>query len=121
MPGLKPPTHAQVQEVVSLLLALLAATNGAESVPLVRDLLRHLNKLPGALPVIVRTLELMGKMRDKLSPGNWKRALEVAVSDYTAPKLADEWLKLVPLRLAGGRPRELSERDWQVLRERGRG
>jgi hypothetical protein len=115
------PTHAQMSEVVSLLLAFLAATNGAESVPLIRTMLTLLNKLPGALPVIVRTLELMAKAKDKLSQGNWKRAFEVAVSDYTAVKLADSWLKLVPLVFPGGRPKVLSHEDWNLLRERARG
>lgn len=117
---MKAPTHAQLAEVTSLLLAFLAATNGGESVPLVRDLFRHLNKIPGALPVVVRTLELMAIAKDKLDVGNWKRAFEVALSDYSQPKLADGWLKLVPLRLAGRRPKALSARDWELLRERAR-
>lgn len=121
MPGLSAPTHAQLGEVTNLLLALIAATNGAESVPLIRTLLVLLNKMPGALPVIVRTLELMGKARDKLSPGNWKRAFEVALSDFGAPKLAESWLRLVPLRLPGGRPKVLSHEDWNLIREQTRG
>jgi hypothetical protein len=118
---MRAPTHAQLAEVTSLLLALLAATNGGQAVPLIRDLLAHLNKLPGALPVLVRALELMAKSKDKLDAGNWKRAFMVAVADFTARRLADEWLRLVPVRFAGRRPAGLSARDWDLLRERAHG
>lgn len=116
MSVIKAPVPANVVEVMNLLIMFLAATNGGQSVPLVRDLLKHLNTIPGALPVIVRTLELMVKAKSKLDPATWQRAFKVAASDFAARKLAEAWLRMTPVKVSGPRPRVLSASDWETLR-----
>lgn len=116
MPAVRVPVHAQVAEIQSL-LGLLVLQAAPEALPFIREVLVHLNKAPGVVPITARMLSLVTRAKNPLHPTNWRNALAVAIDDWAVPEAVRGVLRMFPFRAPGGLPKEKTAADWRRMRE----